>query len=59
MIEAMPSSNLLQQFIRNYRYCVHLDRYFTVMKKQMRHHYFSKRGRGNELTSETKMENNI
>ena len=55
----MPSSNLLQQFIWNYRQRVHLDIWFIEMKKQTRHQHFFKGGGGNELTSETEIENNI
>ena len=42
----------------NYRQRVLLDRWFIDMKKQRRHPYLSKRGGGNELTSETKIDNN-
>ena len=55
----MPNSHLLQQFTGNYRQLVHLDIWFTEMKKQTRHQYFFKGGVGNELTSETTTENNI
>ena len=45
MIEAMPSSNVLQQFTRK-------NRSFTGMKKQTRHQYFFSNGdRDIEFTS--------